>query len=125
MPAILEPSVARARVLTACLLAAALVATGVGAASAARDPAARDALKRLYRLALSADLCGFPVTDAQSSALGKEMDKFVHVLDLDEDASDELYQKVEAEMEKEGLAQICREDGAWAKTYRQEMEKMR
>lgn len=125
MPSTRSPLLASIRLLTAGALAAGLVTAGTGPASAARDPAAREALKRLYRLALSADLCGFPVTDAQSSALGREMDKYVHALDLGEDASDELYQKVEAEMQKEGLAQLCRADGAWAKTYRQDMEKLR
>lgn len=103
-----------ARPVLAFVLAAAVVAP----AGAAPREQAEASLKQLYRMALSAEVCGFKITDKQADAIGKAMDRDVEVLDLTDDKADALYLEVEKQMEAEGWDTLCAEGGAWAKEFR-------
>lgn len=88
----------------------------VGTAEA-QDGAA-DTLKTLYRIALSAEMCGFPIAPRQSEALGRAMNRALTESGLDADAGDRLYLDVDAALEAEGWEKICATDGDWAHGFR-------
>lgn len=103
------------------LFRVALVAAAVLAGSIGRAPAAEGAeetLKTLYRIALSAEMCGFPIAPRQSEALGKSMNRALTESGLDPDAADELYRDVDASLEAEGWDKVCAAGGDWARNYR-------
>jgi hypothetical protein len=105
------------RLLPACLLVWLLAGT------AAAQPATDPELTELYRLALSAEMCGFPVSPKQATAIGKAMDKRIAALKLSDDDSDKVYQQIETAMEAEGWDGLCAKGGAWEKTYREALRK--
>lgn len=80
-------------------------------------------LARLYRLALSAEMCGFPMSKGQAAAVGKAMDKRVAALKLSDDAADAAFQAIEAAIEAEGWDGLCAKGGAWEKTYQAELRR--
>lgn len=94
--------------------AALLVSAGVARA----DDGAADALKTLYRIALSAEMCGFPIAPRQSEALGRAMNRAMSESGLDADGADRLYLDVDAALETEGWDKICASDGDWAHGFR-------
>lgn len=105
-------------VLAALGLAATIGVAPVGAATG--EP--KDTLSLLYRVALSAEICGFPVSEKQSERIGHQMDAFLAKLNLSDEESDALYTGVEAAMEREGWDQICSKDSAWAKEFKQALQ---
>ena len=98
---------------------AVLLAAPVPARAAATDPE----LTLLYRLALSAEMCGFPVSPRQADAIGKAMDKRLAALKLSDDEADEAYRAIEAAMQAEDWDRLCAKDGAWAKAWAAEIRK--
>lgn len=105
--------------LPAAILLALLALPAAPAVAEATDPE----LTRLYRLALSAEMCGFPVSDKQAEAIGKAMDRRIADLKLSDEAADALYQKIEADMEAENWDALCAKGGPWAKAYAAELRK--
>ncbi len=89
------------------------------AAAADPDPV----LTALYRLALSAEVCGFPVSTKQADAIGKKMDERLAALKLSDEEADTVSEQIEAGMAAEGWDKLCAKDGAWAKTYADEVKK--
>ncbi len=79
---------------------------------------AEETLRTLYRIALSAEMCGFPLAPRQADALGKAMNRALAEVGLDEDGSDEFYRGVDAALEAEGWDKVCAENGDWARSYR-------
>jgi hypothetical protein len=77
-----------------------------------------DTLRTLYRVALSAEMCGFPIAAKQADALGKALNRAIADLGLDDDGVEALYQKIDGEFEAEGWEAICAENGDWARGYR-------
>lgn len=77
-----------------------------------------EALKTLYRIALSAEMCGFPIGLRQSEAIGRAMNRALAESGLDAEASDRLYLDVDAALEAEGWEKICAADGEWAHGWR-------
>ncbi|MBT9292088.1 hypothetical protein [Prosthecodimorpha staleyi] len=106
------------RTLAAVLIALA-AASGPARAAEVNDPE----LTLLYRLALSAEMCGFTVSPKQAEAIGKEMDRHIRRLNLSDDDADALYKKIEADMAAEDWDRICAKTGAWAKTYAEQIRK--
>ena len=98
------------------------VAAVAGVALLARPAVAADGaeetLRTLYRIALSADMCGFPIAQRQADALGKAMNRALAESGLDDTASDELYRSVDAGLEAEGWDKVCAQNGDWARSYR-------
>ena len=96
-------------------LAAALL---LAATAASAQDGATDTLKTLYRIALSAEMCGFPIQSRQSEALGRAMNRALSESGLDADGADKLYLDVDAALEAEGWDKICATDGDWAHGFR-------
>ncbi len=105
------PAVFRSRALTALA-----VLSFLAAPAAAED--ATDTLRTLYRIALSADMCGFPMQKRQAEVLGKAMDKALVESGLDEDKAEALYAAVDTGLEAEGWDKVCSQKGDWARDYR-------
>lgn len=79
---------------------------------------ADETLKTLYRIALSAEMCGFPIAPRQSEALGKSMNRALSESGLDPDAAEQLYRDVDSSLEAEGWDKVCAASGDWARNYR-------
>lgn len=109
------------RAVAAVLVALAAIAAIAGPARAAEanDPD----LTLLYRLALSAEMCGFTVSPKQAEGIGKDMDRHIRRLNLSDDDADALYKKIEADMAAEDWDKLCAKSGAWAKTYAEQIRK--
>ncbi|MCE1236408.1 MAG: hypothetical protein LWW93_08625 [Hyphomicrobiales bacterium] len=91
----------------------------LGASVSARaGEASLETLKTLYRIALSAEMCGFPIAPRQSEAIGRAMNRALAESGLDAEASDKLYLDVDAALEVEGWDKICAADGEWAHGWR-------
>ncbi len=109
----------RARLVTRGLLGlAALAAVSLVARPALAGDGPEDTLRTLYRIALSADMCGFPMAQRQADALGKAMNRALAETGLDEDKAEELYNSVDAGLEAEGWDKVCAQNGDWARNYR-------
>ena len=76
-----------------------------------------ETLKTLYRVALSAEMCGFPIAQRQSEALGRAMNRALSESGLDPDAADRLYLDVDEALETEGWDTVCKADGEWARSW--------
>jgi hypothetical protein len=100
----------------ALALALALAAGRAGAADQRQELAA------LYRLAVSNDLCEFPLTDAQAEALAHRTEELETALKLDEDATQALYEQVETELTAKVDSGLCKAGGAWAADYARQVE---
>ena len=98
-------------------LAAAAVITLLATPAVAADDA-RETLRTLYRIALSADMCGFPMQKRQAEILGKAMDKALAESGLDEEKAEELYNAVDTGLEAEGRDKICAQKSDWTRDYR-------
>ena len=98
------------------LAALAVVSLASVPASAADGP--EETLRTLYRIALSADMCGFPMAQRQADALGKAMNRALTESGLDEDKAEELYRSVDSGLETEGWDKVCAQNGDWARSYR-------
>ena len=98
------------------LVAVAVIALLATPVAAAED--ARDTLRTLYRIALSADMCGFPMQKRQAEVLGKAIDKALSESGLDEDKAEELYRSIDTGLEAEGWEKVCAQKGDWARDYR-------
>jgi len=96
----------------ACLLVVALAPRPAAAAEA------EETLRMLYRVALSAEMCGFPLAPRQADALGKAMNRALSETGLEGDAADQVYRDVDTALEAEGWDKVCQENGAWARSYR-------
>ncbi len=77
-----------------------------------------ETLKTLYRIALSAEMCGFPIGQRQSEALGRAMNRALAESGLDGEAADRLYLDVDSALEAEGWDKVCAADGDWAHGWR-------
>lgn len=109
----------RARMFSTRLVAAALLVAGTMASRPAlAADGAEETLRTLYRIAISAEMCGFPMAQRQADALGKAMNRALAESGLDEDKSDELYKSVDAGLEGEGWDKVCAQNGEWARSYR-------
>lgn len=97
-------------------LFAAVLAAPLGSVRAADGP--EDTLKTLYRVALSAEMCGFPIAPRQSEALGRAMNRAMAESRLEPDAADKLYLEVDAALEAEGWDVVCAASGEWARGWR-------
>lgn len=97
-------------------LLAAVLAGSVPLVAAAEGP--EETLKTLYRVALSAEMCGFPIAPRQSEALGRSMNRALAESRLDPDAADQLYRDVDAALEAEGWDNVCSASGDWARGWR-------
>ena len=77
------------RAVPAVLVALAAIAAIAGPARAAEanDPD----LTMLYRLALSAEMCGFTVSPKQAEGIGQDMDRHIRPLNRSDADSDALY----------------------------------
>jgi hypothetical protein len=95
---------------------------GLAAASAALAAPIED-LRQLYRLALSAEACGFDITPRQSDAMGKAMDQAIEAAGLNDERSEKLMGEVEQELDAKGWEKLCADNGEWAKTFAAEMVK--
>jgi hypothetical protein len=93
----------------------------VAASPAAAEKEPRAELIQLMRLAISNDLCDFPLTDAQSDALTHRQEELETRLELDDDASSKLYDQIEAQMRAQKAAGLCDPKGEWAKVYAQDV----
>lgn len=102
--------------LAVALVGALLVGAGTPAARADDGPA--DTLKTLYRIALSAEMCGFAMAPRQADALGKSMNRALAESGLDADGADRLYRDVDTALEEEGWDKVCASNGQWARDYR-------
>jgi hypothetical protein len=96
------------------------VAVSVATASGATPV---DDLKQLYRLALSAEACGFDVTPRQSDVMGKAMDAAIEAAGLNDEKSEKLMSEIELELVAKGWEMLCADSGEWAKTFATEMER--
>ncbi len=105
----------RAARLSRLALGVALLASVPSAAGAVDGPA--DTLKMLYRVALSAEMCGFPIAQRQSEALGRAMNRALSESGLDPDAADRLYLDVDEALEAEGWDKVCAANGDWARSW--------
>lgn len=99
----------------------ALFAVLIAAVQAAAAPI--DDLKQLYRLALSAEACGFDITPRQSDAMGKAMDQAIEAAGLNDEKSEKLMSDIEHELDAKGWEKLCADNGDWAKTFAAEMDK--
>ncbi|MDK9696066.1 MAG: hypothetical protein OEL76_06735 [Siculibacillus sp.] len=106
----------RAGILSRGFMAAAVVSFLAAPGLAGEGP--EDALRTLYRIALSADMCGFPMQKRQADVLGKAMDKALVESGLDEDKAEALYRSVDTGLEAEGWDKVCAQKGEWARDYR-------
>ncbi|WP_333825393.1 hypothetical protein [Pinisolibacter sp.] len=106
----------RAAILTRALAVAAVTSSLAAPAVAAED--AETSLRTLYRIALSADMCGFPMQKRQAEVLGKAIDKALAESGLDEDKAEALYNTVDTGLEAEGWDKVCAQKGDWARDYR-------
>lgn len=97
--------------------ALAAVSFGLARPTLAAD-GADETLRTLYRIAISAEMCGFPIAPRQADALGKAMNRAIAETGLDEDGSDEFYRSVDAALEAEGWDKVCAQNGEWARNYR-------
>lgn len=103
---------ARGAAAFACLLVVALATRSAVAAEA------EETLRTLYRIALSAEMCGFPMAPRQADALGKAMNRALSETGLEGDAADQIYRDVDTTLEAEGWDKVCQDNGAWARSYR-------
>lgn len=103
-----------------CLLIAGLVVIATLTPASANP---LEELRQLYRLALSAEACGFDVTPRQSDAMGKAMDRALSAAGLNDTASEKLMGDIETELDAKGWDKLCAETGEWAKTFASEMQK--
>ena len=106
-------SLARGLAALSCL---ALLAATPRAVVAGETP--EETLRTLYRVALSAEMCGFPMAPRQANALGKAMNRALAETGLEGDAADEVYRAVDSALEAEGWDKVCAENGEWARNYR-------
>lgn len=97
-------------------LALLLLATTSAPSRAAET--ADETLRVLYRIAISAEMCGFPIAHRQADALGKAMNRALAESGLDGEASEQLYRDVDAGLANEGWETVCEANGAWARSYR-------
>jgi hypothetical protein len=112
------------RAVAAVLIALAAISAIAAIAGPVRATEANDPeLTLLYRLALSAEMCGFTVSPKQAEAIGKEMDRHIRRLNLSDDDADALYKTIEAGMAAEDWDKLCAKTGAWAKTYAEQLRK--
>jgi len=112
------------RAVAAVPVALAAISTIAAIAGPARAAEANDPdLTLLYRLALSAEMCGFTVSPKQAEGIGKDMDRHIRRLNLSDDDADALYKKIEADMAAEDWDKLCAKSGAWAKTYAEQIRK--
>lgn len=79
---------------------------------------AEDTLRTLYRIALSADMCGFPMAQRQADKLGQAMNRALTESGLDENGAEDLYRQVDTGLETEGWDKVCAQKGDWARDYR-------
>lgn len=96
-------------------LALVLLAFAPGARAA---ETAEETLKVLYRIAISAEMCGFPIGHRQADQLGKAMNRALAESGLDGEAADQLYRDVDAALGNEGWETVCETNGTWARSYR-------
>ncbi len=106
-------SFARGFAALACLFVVSLAPRSAPAAEGGEE-----SLRTLYRIALSAEMCGFPIAARQADALGKAMNRALSETGLEGDAADQVYRDVDAALEAEGWDKVCQENGAWARSYR-------
>jgi hypothetical protein len=97
---------------------AALAAVSLVGTPSAQAEGAEDTLRTLYRIAISAEMCGFPIANRQAEALGNAMNRSLAETGLDEDGADKLYREVDAGLESEGWDKVCAQNGDWARNYR-------
>lgn len=97
-------------------VAACLTVPSARPATAGEGP--EDTLRTLYRIAMSAEMCGFPLATRQAEVLGKAMDHALAETGLDEDGAEKLYREIDAGLEGEGWDKICAQNGDWARNYR-------
>lgn len=114
------PARRRLRVLSGVAAALGLALAFAGSPASAAD--ARSELADLYRLAVSNDLCDFPLSDAQAEALTRRTEELETSLNLDEDATQALYEQVETELTAKVAGGLCKADGEWAKDYARQLE---
>ncbi len=102
------------RVFSRTTLVGALVAAFVGGTvgRAGAEEGGEETLKTLYRIAISAEMCGFPMGQREATNLGKAMNRALAETNLSPDAADALYRDVDAALEAEGFEKICAGDGA-------------
>ncbi len=105
--------IARGSAALASLLLVALVSRPAPAAETAEET-----LRVLYRIALSAEMCGFPIAPRQADALGKAMNRALSETGLEGEAADQFYRDVDGSLESEGWDKVCAENGDWARSYR-------
>jgi hypothetical protein len=98
--------------------AAALAAVLFHAAPAVAGGEAEATLRTLYRIALSADMCGFAMAPRQAEVLGKAIDEALAASGLDEAAAEALYTTVDTGLESEGHDKVCAQKGDWARDTR-------
>lgn len=84
----------------------------------ARAENAEETLRTLYRVAISAEMCGFPIAPRQADQLGKAMNRALAETGLQGDAAEQFYRDVDAGLEAEGWDKVCAENGDWARSYR-------
>lgn len=96
-------------------LGVALLAASPSVVGAAEGPT--ETLKMLYRVALSAEMCGFPIAQRQSEALGRAMNRAMSESGLEPDAADRLYLDVDEALEAEGWDKVCAANGEWARSW--------
>lgn len=98
---------------------AALAAVSLSDARPARaGDGPQETVRTLYRIALSAEMCGFQLGERQADALGKALNRALGETGLDEDGIDGLYKSIDADLEAEGWDRICAQNGDWARSYR-------
>ena len=96
----------------------ALAAVSLVTPSALAGEGTEDTLRTLYRIALTADMCGFPIAQRQADTLGKALNRALAESGLDDAAAEEIYQKVDSGLEAEGWDKVCAQNGDWARSYR-------
>lgn len=100
------------------LLAGATLIVGLAGSTAGAAEGAEETLRTLYRIALSAEMCGFPMAPKQADALGRSMNRALAESGMSEEASDVLYRDVDGALEAEGWEKVCAAGGDWARNYR-------
>lgn len=95
-----------------------LVVVSLASRPALATEGAEETLRTLYRIALSAEMCGFQLAPRQADALGKAMNRALSETGLEGDAADQIYRDVDTALETEGWDKVCQENGAWARSYR-------
>ncbi len=99
-------------------IAALACLSSVALAQPARADGAEEALRTLYRVAISAEMCGFPIAPRQADQLGKAMNRALSETGLQGEAAEQFYRDVDAGLEAEGWDKVCAENGDWARSYR-------